>query len=118
MHYSNQTSCVNWTVRSQTKLLKVKSFSFSQFSKLFFNLETDEILIISIQVIDLQHECIARHGQDGHHGDNKHIEVTKNSVRRADNVERNESKSERDTPVVRGEVKLDSKGGENSTIYF
>ena len=46
------------------------------------------------------------------------IEVTKNSVRRADNVGRNESKSERDTPVVRGEVKLDSKGGENSSIYF
>ena len=80
------------------------------------------ILIISVQVIDLQHECITKHRQDRqdrqHRGDGKHIGVTKNSVRRAEDVGRNESKSERDTPVVKEQVKLDGKGGENPTISF
>ena len=82
----------------------------------------DEILIISVQVINLQHECIIRHRQDRqdrkHRGDGKHIGVTKNSARRAENVGRNESKSERDTPRVREEVPLDGKGGENPLISF
>ena len=76
-------------------------------------------MIICVHVIDLQHGYIARHRQDRQHrGDGKHIGVTKNSVRKAENVGLNESKSERDTPVVREEVKLDGKGGENSTISF
>ena len=80
-------------------------------------LETDEILIISVQVVDLQHECITRHRQDRRHrGDGKHNGDTKNFVQRAENVGPNESKSERDTPVVREEVKLDGKGGENPTV--
>ena len=39
-----------------------KDLGFSFFALLsLFNLESDEILIISVQVIDLQHECINRH---------------------------------------------------------
>ena len=67
----------------------------------------------------MQHEHIARRRQDRQHrGHGKHIGVTKNSVQRAENVGRNESKSERDTSVVREEVKLDGKRGEHSTISF
>ena len=94
-------------------------FSFFAILKAFFNLETDEILIIGAQVIDLQHECITRHRQDRrHHGDGNHNGFTQNSDQGAENVGRNESKGKRDTPVVREEVKLDGKGGENSTISF
>ena len=67
----------------------------------------------------MQHEHIARRRQDRQHrGDGKHNDVTKNSVQRPENVGRNERKSERGTPVIREEVKLDGKRGEHSTISF
>ena len=76
-------------------------------------------MIICVHVIDLQHEHIARRRQDRqHHGDGKHNGDTKNSDQRAIFVGANESKIERDTPVVREEFKLDGKGGENSAISF
>ena len=119
MHHCNQTPSVNWTIINETKLLRSRFFLFRN-SQSLFNLETDEILIISAQVIDLQDECITKHRQDrrhhGHHGDGNHNGFTQNSDQGAENVGRNESKGKRDTSVVREEVKLEGKGGKNSTI--
>ena len=81
VHHCNQTPV--WIGQSWMKRnCKDLGFSFFALLKAFFNLESDEILIISVQVIDLQHECINRHWQDRrHHRDGNHNGVTQNSTK-------------------------------------